>query len=99
MGVEPKIVKLDPSVSNSAWESIFQMNVDFHFTARNLGFLNIFEYLAKYGIEMEPLVTERSLQSWKKHVLCMRGLLPTIMRGGEQADQESVYDGKIAQVI
>ena len=22
-----------PSVSNSAWESIFQMNVDFHFTS------------------------------------------------------------------
>jgi len=30
---KPKIVaKRDPSVSNSAWESIFQMNVDFHFT-------------------------------------------------------------------
>jgi len=34
VGGKPKIVaKRDPSVSNSAWESIFQMNVDFHFTA------------------------------------------------------------------
>jgi hypothetical protein len=35
VGSKPKIVaKSDPSVSNSAWESIFQMNVDFHLGAR-----------------------------------------------------------------
>jgi len=57
--VEPKIVdKRDPSVSNSAWESIFQMNVDFHITASKLGSLNISEYVARYGIET---VTEISL--------------------------------------
>ena len=33
VGGKPKIVaKRHPSVTNSAWESIFQMNVDFHFT-------------------------------------------------------------------
>jgi len=33
VGGKPKIAaKRDPSVSNSAWERIFQMNVDFHFT-------------------------------------------------------------------
>jgi len=32
VGGKPKIVaKPDPSVSNSAWESIFQMNVGLHF--------------------------------------------------------------------
>ena len=56
--VKPKIVaKWDPSVSNSAWESIFQMNVDFHFTGWKFGFLNISKYLARY--EMDPSVTER----------------------------------------
>jgi len=35
-------------------ESIFQMNVDFHFTTWNLGFLNISEYLARYSIQMDP---------------------------------------------
>jgi len=29
----------------------------------------------------------------------MWGLLSTIMGGGERADQESAYDGKIAQAI
>jgi len=33
VGGKPKIVaKRHPSVSNSAWESIFQMNVDCYFT-------------------------------------------------------------------
>jgi len=60
VGSEPKIVaKRDTSVSNSAWESIFQMNVDFNFTTWKLGFLNISEYLAKYGIQMDSPVTER----------------------------------------
>ena len=60
MGGEPKIVaKRDPSVSNFAWESIFQMNVDFYFTTLKLGFLNISEYLSRYGIQMDPSVTER----------------------------------------
>ena len=36
---EPKIIaKRDCSVSNSAWESIFKMNLDFHFTTWKLGF-------------------------------------------------------------
>jgi len=35
VGGKPKIVaKRDPSVSNSAWESIIQMNVDFHLGAQ-----------------------------------------------------------------
>jgi len=38
VGGEPKIVaKRHPSVSNSAWESIFQMNVDLHFTTWKQG--------------------------------------------------------------
>ena len=80
----------DPSVTNSAWESIFQLNVDFHFTTWILGFLNISEYLARY--------TERRKQSGKKPVLCKFGLLSTIIRGGEQSDQESVIVEKIALV-
>jgi len=69
------------------------MNVDFHFTTWKLGFLNISEYPARYGIQMDPSVTERRWQSGKKPVL---GLLSTIIRGMERADQESVYHGKIA---
>jgi len=64
-----------------------------------LGFLNISKYLAKYGIQMDPSVTERSAQTGKKPVLCMRGLLSMIISGREQADQESAYDEKIAQAI
>jgi len=94
-------VSRDHSISDSAWESIFQMNVDFHFTTSKLGFLNIMsEYpslaRAKYGIQMDPSVTERSRQSGKKHVLYMLGLLSTIIRGKEQCDQESVTHEKIA---
>jgi len=60
VGGEPKIVaKRDPSVSTSAWDSIFQMNVNFHFTIWKLGFLNISEYLTRYGIQTDPSVTER----------------------------------------
>jgi len=44
VGGKPKIVaKHNPSVSNSAWESTFQMNVDCHFTNLKLSFLNISE--------------------------------------------------------
>jgi len=51
VGGKPKIVaKPDPSVSNSALESIFQMNVGLHFTTWKLGLLNISKYLARYGI-------------------------------------------------
>ena len=54
VGGEPKIVaKRDPSISNSAWESIFQMNMNFHFTIWTMNFLNIFEYLAGYSIQMD----------------------------------------------
>jgi len=64
-----------------------------------LGFLNIFEYLATYGVEMDPSFAERRQQSEKKPVLCMLGLLSTIIRGREQEYQKSAYDGKIAQAI
>jgi len=67
--------------------------------AWKLGFLNISGYLARYGIQMDPSVTERRQQSGKKPVLCMLGQLSTIIRGRERADQESAYDGKIAQAI
>jgi len=56
------------------------MNVDFHFTTLKMGFFNISEYLARYGIQMDPLVTERS---WKEAVLCMLGLLSMIIRERE----------------
>jgi len=38
---------------------LFQMKVDFHFSTLKLGFLNISEFLARYGIQMDPSVTER----------------------------------------
>jgi len=44
---------------------------------------------------MDPLVTERSEQSGQKHVLCMLGLLSTIVREMERADQDSFNHGKI----
>jgi len=71
------------SLFNSAWESIFQMKVNFHFTTWKLCFLNISEYLARYGIQMNPSVTERSQHSENKPVLYMWGLLSTIIRGRE----------------
>jgi len=61
--------------------------------------MNISEYLARYGIQMDPSVTERRKQSGKKLVLCMWGQLSTIIRRRERADQESAYDAKIAQAI
>ena len=60
-----------------------------------LVFLNISEYLARYSIQMAPSITVRSWQSWKKPVLCMFGLLSTIIRGREWTDQESANHGKI----
>jgi len=86
----------DPSVFQFRLDSIFQIIVDFHFTSWKLGFLNISEYLARYSIQMDPSVTERRWQSGKKPVLCMLGLLSTIIRGMERADQESVYHSMIA---
>jgi len=73
------------------------MNVDCYFT--DLGLLNISKYLARYCIQMDPSVTERRQLSGKKSVLCMLGLLSTIIRERERADPESAYDGKIAQAI
>ena len=61
---------------------MFQMSVDFHFTTWKLGFLNISEYLARYGIQMDPSFNERRWQSGKKPVFCMLGLLSTIIREG-----------------
>jgi len=85
-----------PSVSISAWKAFFRWTWNCIFTTWELGFLNISKYLARNGIQMDPLVTERSWQSGKKHVLYMLGLLSTIIRGRERSDQESAYDGKIA---
>jgi len=68
------------------------MNVDFHFTTLRMVFLNISEYLARYGIQMDPSVTERS---WKEAVLCMFGLLSMIIRERERSDQENANHGKI----
>ena len=93
------VPKPDPLVSNSAWEIIFQIKVVLHFTTWILGFFNISKYLARYGIQMHPLVTKRRQQSGKKPVLCMWGQLSTIIRGRERVDQYNSYDGKIAQVI
>jgi len=45
---------------------------------------------------MNPLDTERSKQSRKKPVLCILGLLTTIIREREQSDQEKASHGKIA---
>jgi len=45
---------------------------------------------------MDPLITERIQLFGKKLELCMLGLLSTIIRGRERADQESACDGKIA---
>ena len=50
----------------------------------------------RYGIQMDPSVTERSKQSGKKPLLCMLGLLSTIIRGREQSVPESANHGKIA---
>ena len=52
--------------------------------------------MAKYGIQMDLLITEKSLQSGKKPVLCKLGLLSTNIRGREQSDQESATNEKIA---
>jgi len=55
-----RVEKQTKDSKDSAWESVFQMNVDCHFTTWKLGFWNISEYLGRYGIEMDPSVTERS---------------------------------------
>ena len=59
-------------------------------------FLKYLRILARHGIQMDPLVNERRWQSGKKPVLCMLGLLPTIVSGREWFDQESVNHEKIA---
>jgi len=97
VGGNPRIIaKRDPSVSNSAWKAFLRWTWTSIFTTWKLGFLNISEYPARYGIEMDPAVTARRWQSGKKHVLCMLGLLSTIIRGRERSDQESVIHEKIA---
>ena len=96
VGGKPKIVdKRDPSVSNFAWKAFFRWTWT-SILLPELGFLNISEYLARCGIQMDPLVNERSWPSGKKPVLCMLGLLSTIIRGRERSDQESVCQEKIA---
>ena len=60
-----------------------------------LGFWNISKHPGRYGIQMDPSVTERSRQSGKKPALCTWGLVSTITRGREPSDQESVSNGKI----
>jgi len=99
VGGKPKIVaKRDPSVSNSAWKAFSRWTWTSSLLHENWvsKFSNISEYLARYGIQMDPSVTGRSRQSGKKPVLCMLGLLSTIIRGRERADQKSASHGKIA---
>jgi len=62
------------------------------FYCLKIGFLEFSEFLARYGIKMDPLVTERRQQSGKKFVLCMLGLLATLILGREQAALRSAYD-------
>ena len=54
------------------------------------------KFIQQHTYSHKPLVTERRQQSGKKPVLCMWGQLSTIIRGREQSDQKSAYDGKIA---
>jgi len=56
--------------------------------------LNICEYLAKSSIQIDPSISERSIQSGKKHLLCMLGLLFMIIREREQSDPENANHGK-----
>ena len=94
-----RVEKRTKDSKDSAWESIFQTNVDLYFTTRKLSFWNISEYLGRSGIQMHQSVTERSRQSGKKTQLCMWELLSRMIRAGEQSEQESDYDGKIALAI
>jgi len=48
---------------------------------------------------MDPSVVERNGQSGKKPLLCMLGLLSTIISARERADQESATHGRIALAI
>ena len=56
--------------------------------------LNICEYLAKSGIQIDPSISERSIQSGKKHLLCRLRLLFMIIREREQSDPENANHGK-----
>jgi len=86
---KPKIVaKRHPSVSNSAWESIFQMNVDCYFTTWKLGFCNISKYLARYGIQMDPSITIRRKQSEKKPDLFCGDCYPRLSKRGSELIQK-----------
>ena len=86
---KPKIVaKRHPSVSNSAWESIFQMNVDCYFTTWKLGFCNISKYLARYGIQMDPSITIRRKQSEKKPNLFCGDCYPRLSKRGSELIQK-----------
>jgi len=66
-----------------------------------LEYLRISGEIRSLRVEMDPSVTERRQLrlSGKKPVLCMCGLLSTIIRGREQEDPKSAFDGKIAQAI
>ena len=58
VGGKPQIVaKPDPSVSNSAWKAFFRWTWTSIFATWKLGFLNIFEYLTRNCIQMDPSVS------------------------------------------
>jgi len=46
-------VSRDRSISDFAWESIFQMYVDVHFATSKFGSSNISKSLVRYGIQLD----------------------------------------------
>jgi len=72
---------------------IFQIN--FPVSYLKIGFVHISKYLVRYGIQS---FDERNIQSGKKPVLCMLGLLFTIIKERERSDQENANHVKIALV-
>ena len=71
------------SVSNSAWESVFQMNMDFYFTTLKLVFLNTSEYLVRYGIQMTHLLLKED-NNLEKSLYCARGGSYPRLSGGRR---------------
>jgi len=82
-------------VSDSAWESISQVNADFHFTTCKLGLANI--DTQNPNVPVGHSIPERSQQSGKKLVSFMLGLLSTIISWREKSYQESATHEKTAQ--
>jgi len=90
VGGKPKIVaKHDPSVSNSAWESVFRWTWTSILLPENwVSWIspNIWrDTVSKWTCQL----LKEGKQSWKNPVLCMLGLSSTIIRVRERSDQES----------